>query len=178
MYSCTRFFGYVKLLSYGLLALISYFCSKEPAEAQSTFSSSRDPTVWRTIPVLEYLQQSWESMELLPKFETVAPAIRAGIDNLSKWYQKTDDTDVYFICLGKLSAIRSSCRRILTNLAVLDPNVKLAYAEDKWDSDAKDDGVTRLETVVRNVCWYSCNTFDRRLTIFVSLTLTTFHHHL
>jgi hypothetical protein len=129
------------------------------------------------IPVLEYLQQSWESMELLPKFETVAPAIRAGIDNLSKWYQKTDDTDVYFIFLGKLSAIRC-CHRILTNLAVLDPNVKLAYAEDKWNSDAKDDGVTRLKTVVCNVCWCSCNTFDQRLTIFVSLTLTTFHHHL
>jgi hypothetical protein len=73
-----------------------------PAEAQQTFSSSRNPTVWRTIPVLEYLQQQWESMECLTKFEAVAPALSAGLENLSKWYRKTDDTDAYFICLGKV----------------------------------------------------------------------------
>lgn len=31
---------------------------------------------------------------------------------------------------------------------VLDPNVKLAYAEDKWDCEAREDGVARLEATV------------------------------
>jgi hypothetical protein len=30
----------------------------------------------------------------------------------------------------------------------LDPNVKLAYAEDKWDSEAMQDGTVCLEAVV------------------------------
>ena len=34
---------------------------------------------------------------------------------------------------------------------VLDPNVKLAYAKGKWDEDAKNDGVTKLESVVGNI---------------------------
>jgi hypothetical protein len=34
------------------------------------------------------------------KFIDIADAIHAGIENLNKWYRKTDDTDAYFICLG------------------------------------------------------------------------------
>ena len=33
-------------------------------------------------------------------------------------------------------------------MSVLDPNVKLAYAEDKWDSEQLEDGVSCLELVV------------------------------
>jgi hypothetical protein len=39
-------------------------------------------------------------MELSPRFAEIAPAIRAGLDNLEKWYRKTEKTDAYFICLG------------------------------------------------------------------------------
>lgn len=31
---------------------------QEPANAQQTFSATREPTVWRTIPVFEYLQET------------------------------------------------------------------------------------------------------------------------
>lgn len=33
-------------------------------------------------------------------FEDVAPAIKAGLENIGKWYRKTDETDAYFICMG------------------------------------------------------------------------------
>ena len=39
---------------------------------------------------------------------------------------------------------------------VLDLNVKLAYAEGKWDEDAKNDGVMKLESVVGNI-FRSCS---------------------
>lgn len=82
-----------------------------------------------------------------PRFSEISDAIRAGLDNLGKWYRKTDDTDAYFICLGRFS--RWS-RMIFGNTpAVLDPNVKLAYAEDKWDAEQLEDAINRLETVVR-----------------------------
>ena len=44
---------------------------------------------------------------------------------------------------------------------VLDPNVKLAYAEDKWDDEAKEDGVARLEEVVCIVCTCSDKILNR-----------------
>jgi hypothetical protein len=60
----------------------------------------KDPTVWQAIPVLEFLQQSWENMAAHEKFSSITHALEAGLKNLKKWSQKTDDTDVYFICLG------------------------------------------------------------------------------
>lgn len=73
---------------------------QEPANAQQTFSSSTDPTVFRTIPVLEFMQEAWENMARVPKFQDFKPALEAGLDNLRKWYRKVNETDVYFICLG------------------------------------------------------------------------------
>ncbi|KAG2039591.1 hypothetical protein BDR03DRAFT_859672, partial [Suillus americanus] len=78
------------------------------------FSATHEPTVWRTIPVLKYLQEVLQNMANSSKFSHFSMAIEAGVANLSKWYGKTDDTDVYFICLA------------------LDPNYKVTYAKDKW----------------------------------------------
>ena len=73
---------------------------QEPATAKQTFLSAREPTVWRTIPVLEFLLQSWENMADLPKISEVKYAIRKGLENIDKWYRKVNDTDAFFICLG------------------------------------------------------------------------------
>ncbi|KAG1747754.1 uncharacterized protein EDB91DRAFT_1079481 [Suillus paluster] len=89
---------------------------QEPANAQQTFSATHEPTVWRTIPVLEFLQETWENMAESLKFSSVSSSIHLGINNLHKWYCKVDNTDTYFICL------------------VLDPTYKLAYAKDKWEA--------------------------------------------
>ncbi|KAG0694567.1 hypothetical protein DFH29DRAFT_1006219 [Suillus ampliporus] len=56
---------------------------QEPANAQQTFSATWEPTVWHTIPVLEYLQETWESMAGTSKFDSL----------LHPSY-------VYFICLA------------------------------------------------------------------------------
>ena len=72
--------------------------------AQQSFSTMQEPAVWRTIPVLEFLQQTWDSMANTSRFHELADAIHGGLENLHKWYNKTDDTDAYFICLGKCSS--------------------------------------------------------------------------
>ncbi|KIY50095.1 hypothetical protein FISHEDRAFT_39970 [Fistulina hepatica ATCC 64428] len=53
-------------------------------------------------------------MAKLPKFSTISVAIQAGINNIEKWYEKTGDSDAYFICLA------------------LNPNFKTAYTEAAW----------------------------------------------
>lgn len=93
-----KFFGYVLNFLCDMINLALPF--QEPATAKQTFSSAREPTVWRTIPVLEFLLQSWENMAKLPKFFEVKHAISKGLENITKWYRKVDDSDAYFICLG------------------------------------------------------------------------------
>ena len=78
-------------------------CRQEPANAQQTFSSSRNPTGWHAIPVLEFMQESWENMARHNQFKDITNAIEAGLANLQKWYCKVDDTNVYFICMGMSS---------------------------------------------------------------------------
>ncbi|KAG1811121.1 uncharacterized protein BJ212DRAFT_1278098, partial [Suillus subaureus] len=73
---------------------------QEPASATQTFSSSCNPSVWQMIPVLEFLQKSWENMAKLPQFSKVSDAIQKALENVVKWYHKTKDTNIYFICLG------------------------------------------------------------------------------
>jgi hypothetical protein len=71
--------------------------------AQQSFSTSQDPAVWQTIPILEFLQQVWETMANVLKFYELSDAINGGLENLHKWYHKTNNTNAYFICLGKCS---------------------------------------------------------------------------
>ncbi|KAF5336641.1 hypothetical protein D9758_015942 [Tetrapyrgos nigripes] len=52
-----------------------------PAQATQSFSSSRHPTLSKTIPTLEYM-----------------PLLK-GIENIDKWYNKVDDSPAYFITL-------------------------------------------------------------------------------
>jgi hypothetical protein len=71
---------------------------QELANAQQSFSTTCHPAAYRMIPILEFLQEMWESMAHTLKF---VETIRCGLKNLTKWYRKVDDTDAYFICLGK-----------------------------------------------------------------------------
>ena len=68
---------------------------------QQSFSKSKEPTIWRTIPVLEFLQERWETTANNSKFQELRDAIHGGLTNVCKWYHKIDDTNVYFICLGQ-----------------------------------------------------------------------------
>ncbi|KAG1870482.1 hypothetical protein C8R48DRAFT_670840 [Suillus tomentosus] len=106
-----------------------FLLNHEPASATQTFSSSCDPSVWRMIPVLEFLQKLWENMGKLPQFSKVSDAIQKALENFVKWYHKTKDTNICFICLA------------------LDPNVKIAYAEHQWDKVSFNVGLDRLRQV-------------------------------
>ena len=53
---------------------------KEPASAQQTFSSSKEPSTFHTIPVLEFLKETWTNMADLPKFSEVKDALHKGLE--------------------------------------------------------------------------------------------------
>ena len=138
-----------------LSILTSRLIAKEPASAKQTFSSSKEPSAFRTIPVLEYLKETWRNMANHPKFSEVENSIHKGIENLNKWYNKVNDTDAYFICLCMcLCNFIPITRDLLTlGFTVLDPNVKNAYALDKWDAESYAAGMVQLEIVVRS-CFF------------------------
>ena len=80
----------------------------EPASACKTFSSEKYPTLQQTLPVLEFMQEKWEQMAREEKYERIKDGIESGLRNLRKWYRSTDETDIYFISLGKLLLAHTS----------------------------------------------------------------------
>ena len=59
------------------------------------------------------LTEIWENMAKHPKFSEISDAIHAGLGNLGKWYKKTDNTDVYFICLSTYSLVKNATQSVV-----------------------------------------------------------------
>ncbi|KIK78055.1 hypothetical protein PAXRUDRAFT_17096 [Paxillus rubicundulus Ve08.2h10] len=87
------------------------------------------PTVWHTIPTLETLQDKWETFAAMQKFHKLKWSIEKGLAKLNKDYQFLDQNNVVFISLA------------------LDPNFKLEYAKESWDSKYFGEGMAALEQV-------------------------------
>ncbi|KAG1791155.1 ribonuclease H-like domain-containing protein [Suillus plorans] len=102
---------------------------KEPRDAQSMFSSENQPTVGRTIPTLETLQECWVRFASMLKFIKLKTALNKGLKKLKKYYRLVDQNNVSFI-----------------NLA-LDPNFKLKYTKEQWDPEYYDAGMILLKEV-------------------------------
>jgi len=84
------------------------------------------------------------------KFAEMRGSIEAGLDYIEKWYTKTNDTDVYYICLGLcILRICGIIYKYSPATLALDPNFKTAYVASAWDSEAYDDGLALLEAKVR-----------------------------
>ncbi|KAF8801927.1 hypothetical protein BYT27DRAFT_7011862, partial [Phlegmacium glaucopus] len=61
---------------------------EDPRFAQASFSSETEPTVWKAIPILELLQDHWETILNVGKFTPVHDAIERGLEKLRKWYMR------------------------------------------------------------------------------------------
>ena len=62
----------------------------------------KEPMCYKVFPLLERLQTQWETLRADDDYEPVYEALNAGLANMQKWYQKTDDTSIYFISHGRL----------------------------------------------------------------------------
>ncbi|KAG2056758.1 hypothetical protein BDR06DRAFT_969779 [Suillus hirtellus] len=101
----------------------------EPTTAQQSFSSATHPTASQTIPTLECHADMWQTMANSIEYSPITDAIQKGLKNMGKYYKKTNDSDIYFICL------------------VLDPNYKLAYVESHWSAEKVMSGRVGLQAL-------------------------------
>jgi hypothetical protein len=98
--------------------------------ACQSFSSATHPTIARTFPTLELMQEKWEKLLESPKHEPMYEGLNRGLDNLRKWYRLGDNTDIYFVSL------------------VLDPGIKMEYFNTHWEKKYVERGKRNLEKIV------------------------------
>ena len=95
--------------------------------------------------MLELLMSEWEDHLEKADFEPVHDALRAGIKLLEKYYRRADDTDVYFIAHGIVSAPMISVSHLCL---VLDPVLKLGYLEAAWEEEYLEMGMKCFKSQV------------------------------
>ena len=79
----------------------SKFLSQIPAATHGELSVHKEATCYKVFPLLERLQTQWEALCANDEYEPIHAALDAGLINMQKWYQKTDNTSIYFISHGR-----------------------------------------------------------------------------
>ena len=82
------------------------------ASVHRELSAEKTPTCHKVFPLLEKIQTEWEDLHDNPWYHPVQDAIQAGLDIMEKWYQKTDDTSIYFVSHSNVDI----CLPLLTTL--------------------------------------------------------------
>lgn len=57
--------------------------------------------MWMTLGTIEFLQSRWEEFLTQSRMAPLHAAIKAGLENLRKWYQAMDKTDAHIVALCK-----------------------------------------------------------------------------
>ena len=70
---------------------------------QQTFSSEKEPTLWRALPALEELQTAWETKRDNPKYVLYKNALVDGLGKIGKYYSHLDEKPSTVLALGKSS---------------------------------------------------------------------------
>ncbi|KIK43317.1 hypothetical protein CY34DRAFT_82037, partial [Suillus luteus UH-Slu-Lm8-n1] len=73
------------------------------ANVQEAFSAEYYPTIWRILPLYEDFIAQWQIFSEDPEMAVLQHAIQAGITNLQKYYNKTDNSPAHIVsmCLFK-----------------------------------------------------------------------------
>ena len=94
-------------------------CNQILAETHGRLSADQTLTIHKVFPLLEKVQSSWEALLENHEYQPVNHALEAGLQNMRKWYRKTDDTSIYFISHDNYPF--SSSMLLTNSFLVLDP---------------------------------------------------------
>ncbi|OJT04203.1 hypothetical protein TRAPUB_5111 [Trametes pubescens] len=100
-------------------------------KAQQAFSAEEGPTLHHGLPALEALHKSWTARLDKPKYTEFRTAIRAGLDKVEEYNQKTADSDVYTFAM------------------LLDPSQKARHLDKFWRKELRQEAVDRAETIYK-----------------------------
>ena len=70
--------------------------------AQQAFSAAARPTLHNALPAIEKLYSAWEKASEKPRYAQFEPALKAAMEKLNEYYERTADTDAHVIAMGIL----------------------------------------------------------------------------
>jgi len=79
---------------------LAHKCLKVLSSTHGDLWGEKFLTCNRVFPLLKKLQTTWEALSVKHEYQPVQNALLAGLQNMDKWYLKTDDTSIYFVSHG------------------------------------------------------------------------------
>ena len=74
---------------------------KHVDNAQQSFSSENHPSLQNRLPALEALHQAWSCHASRDKYAPFSDALKAGIEKITEYYDKTNISDIYIFTMCK-----------------------------------------------------------------------------
>ncbi|KAF8233426.1 hypothetical protein L208DRAFT_1266782, partial [Tricholoma matsutake] len=85
--------------------------------AQQAFSSDQATTLHLELPALEALHKAWTKQADRSKYRDFVPALKAGLDKIEEYYDRTADSDAYTFAM------------------LLDPSEKTEHIHKHWGGE-------------------------------------------
>ena len=93
--------------------------------AQQSFSSDTQPALHRALPALETLHASWTMCLGMPEFSGFSTALRAGLDTIEEYYDKTSVSDIYTMSMCEYSDVYN----VFIDMLTLDTSSTRSFPE-------------------------------------------------
>lgn len=68
-------------------------------EIQKAFSAEYYPTLWHVIPLYKEIIHKWKEYSSDVDMQVLWTAIEAGVDNLEKYYNKTENSPAHIVAM-------------------------------------------------------------------------------
>ena len=108
------------------------------------FSAGSVPTLQNALPALEKLHLSWEKAAAKPRYSNFIPALNAGMDKITTYYERSADSDAHIMAMGDVFCFTPLLVADWFS-PVLDPSKKRSYFHKHWPSDI----ISHVEDVVQ-----------------------------
>ncbi|KAG1724900.1 uncharacterized protein EDB91DRAFT_1255039 [Suillus paluster] len=124
---------HVSETEWDLLAMIRKVLAAA-ANVQEAFLAEYYPTIWRILPLYEDFIAQWQIFSEDPGMAVLRHAIQAGIANLEKYYNKTDNSPAHIVSM------------------YLNPCIKDEYFNVAWTEDGQQQALAVMEKVFDKYC--------------------------
>jgi hypothetical protein len=121
--------------------------------AQQIVSAEKTPTLSIVIPIYEQLISMLT--DLKKHIPNLTHAINASIDKLKEYMEKARSTKMYVLAMCK-SIFQTVVSIIFSFALVINPQIKLHWAETHWEAEKYATAQAWIEEAVQLLISYSC----------------------
>jgi hypothetical protein len=119
--------------------------------SQQSFSSEQGPMLHLALPALESLHSAWSSRSGRIKYLDFAEGLNAGIEKITKYYEKSSSSDAHIMAMRASFFHVHSITPTDFPMTVLDPSQKETHLRKYWGEELLVEAHRHAEEMVSTI---------------------------